>query len=142
VGYLRETKEGLACRVPLSEPSGLVVLFSAGEQAQYDLSSGCGEQLLDCHGKTPAGGYVVCADALLFVTDEAARLAFERRRIKAAPRPASEDKKAAKPVGETAKAQRDERVVMEVDTPWPDRRWPPPPCWDTAVYSLGAWQEA
>ena len=158
-GYLRETKEGVACRAPLSKPSRAVLLFSGGEQAQFDLCAGGDEQMLFCDGKNMSGGYVVSTGTLLFATDDAARRAFETDLIKekaCSERISSEKNSAETDMGglhmrvheekkrhepETDGLKTDEGEAKEEEKAWPDRRWPPPPCWDTAVYRQGSWRE-
>lgn len=144
-GYLVQGMRDICCRAGhLTQPSEMVLLFDDGTQQTHAIESG-EEAYWPGGGGLLCGGFL-CADGrLLLATGEAARAAFERlsgqkraQQTRARRETAGEGKAAPPPREEPAQrppdSVRQERV-------WPQRRWPPPPCWPQAEYAQGRWQE-
>ena len=138
-GYLMQGMREICCRAG-APAQYAVLLFEDGTAEERTLCDGREARWPD-DGRMLRGGFV-CADGrLLLATGEEARCAFERMIIqKHAPReektPSTE--KALEPASE--QTQRPDAPAGERRV-WPDRRWPPPPCWPQAEYAQGRWQE-
>lgn len=140
-GYLMQGMREICCRAgALTQQAQAVLLFEDGTAEERTLSGGREARWPD-DGRMLRGGFV-CADGrLLLATGEEARGAFERMIMqKHAPRekkpPTTE--KASEPAWE--QTQRPDTPAGETRV-WPERRWPPPPCWPQAQYAQGRWQE-
>lgn len=139
-GYVRFTQERVMIRAPLDEAARMRIVFADGSCREYELSCGSDEQRFLCERKDAVGCCVFRQKELLLVSDDAMRRMFERQAC--TPRAGEPDQK--------AQAQRDERTDSRMKTRETDvkkahvfaqRRWPPPPCWETARYTAGIWQE-
>ena len=78
---------------------------------------------------------------LLLACGEEARGAFERMIIQkhaAREKTQPRTKNVPEPVREQAQ---EPDAPAEAARAWPERRWPPPPCWPQAEYAQGCWQE-
>ncbi|MGN0777225.1 MAG: hypothetical protein ACI4MM_11175 [Candidatus Ventricola sp.] len=140
-GYLVQGLRDICCRAgDLARRVQVVLLFEGGAQEEHEADGGQ-EARWPVEDRLLCGGYV-CADGkLLFATGDEARRTFER----AVRRPAARVEKAtgsrAEPVREPAKETQKEAASTAQARVWPQRRWPPPPCWPQAEYVQGRWQE-
>lgn len=147
-GYLLQQSGKICCRASLGAlQARLVMLFEDGTQMQHEMQSDGTETSWPCDARKLCGGYACAENRLLLFSDEEARRAFERARIrqKAVRTAAEEDgyepkeeqssKEPAPAPQETAAGE------ATIEERLPQRRWPPPPCWPTARYVHGSWQE-
>lgn len=143
-GYLMQSMREICCRAD-SPAQQAVLLFEDGTAETHALCGGqearwpCGDRLL-------RGGFVCAEDRLLLATGEETRGAFVR--WLASKRALPEKKRPAE--GSTPELalkstplQENKQPIGTVQKPreWPQRRWPPPPCWPAARYVQGCWQE-
>lgn len=130
-GYLMQGMREICCRADAPAQQA-VLLFEDGTTAEFELSGGQEARWM-CKGRLLCGGFV-CADGhLLLATGDEARSAFLRWLT---PASASREEREEPP----APAAEQTGAIREART-WPQRRWPPPPCWPTSQYMQGRWQE-
>ena len=142
-GYLVQGMREICCRAgALAQQAKAVLLFEDGTAEEHALR-GNQEARWPGDGRTLRGG-LVCADGvLLLAAGEEARAEFERMRMQK--RAAQEENLRAERPPEPARERT--KQMPGPDTPaqdprvWPQRRWPPPPCWPQAEYIQGRWQE-
>ena len=138
-GYLMQGMREICCRAG-APAQHAVLLFEDGTAEERTLCGGREARWPD-DGRMLRGGFV-CADGrLLLATGEEARGAFERMIIqKHAAREKTQPR--TENVPEPVREQTQEPdVPAEAARAWPERRWPPPPCWPQAEYAQGCWQE-
>ena len=138
-GYLTQGMREICCRAD-AQAQQAVLLFEDGTAEERPLCGGQEARWPD-DGRMLRGGFV-CADGrLLLASGEEARGAFERMIIqKHAAREKTQPR--TKNVPEPVREQTQEPdVPAEAARAWPERRWPPPPCWPQAEYAQGCWQE-
>lgn len=144
MGYVQQVQGQIRCRVNSSASltEGTLWLFQKGGQ--------CCEASVLCDGierewPVPQGEWVAAClcekERRLADTGDEAVVLYRKeteRRKKA-------QRKSAKPSGEppqpipTAEECSDPAEASAFD--WPQRRWPPPPCWEKAKYKGGEWVE-
>ncbi len=141
-GYLVQGIQEICCRAGgAARRLQAVLLFDGGVQEEHEADGGQ-EMRWPCEGRLLCGGYV-CADGrLLLSTGEEARRAFMRQALQK--RTAQEKRQTgmenpAEPARELE--ERGEPGHAQQTREWPQRRWPPPPCWPQASYIQGRWQE-
>lgn len=138
-GYLTQGMREICCRAD-AQAQQAVLLFEDGTAEERPLCGGQEARWPD-DGRMLRGGFV-CADGrLLLASGDEARGAFERMIIqKHAAREKTQPR--TKNVPEPVREQTQEPdVPAEAARAWPERRWPPPPCWPQAEYAQGCWQE-
>ena len=138
-GYLTQGMREICCRAD-AQAQQAVLLFEDGTAEERPLCGGQ-EARWPYDGRMLRGGFV-CADGrLLLASGEEARGAFERMIIqKHAAREKTQPR--TENVPEPVREQTQEPdVPAEAARAWPERRWPPPPCWPQAEYAQGCWQE-
>lgn len=138
-GYLMQGMREICCRAG-APAQRAVLLFDDGTAEERTLCGGQ-EARWPEDGRMLRGGFV-CADGrLLLATGEEARCAFERMILQKhaawEEKPPSTEN-ASEPARE--QTQRPDAPAGETRV-WPERRWPPPPCWPQAEYAQGRWQE-
>ena len=140
-GYLMQSMREICCRAnALTQQAQAVLLFEDGTSEEHALCGGQ-EERWPGDGRMLRGG-MICADGrMLLATGEEARGAFERMIIqKHAAREKTQPR--TENVPEPVREQTQEPdVPAEAARAWPERRWPPPPCWPQAEYAQGCWQE-
>ena len=137
-GYVVLSGENVLCRVQLSVPSELAVVFSDGTSREYALSADKMEQRFPCKEKNMCGCYVFQNKELLLISDERMRSAFERHSAcTEAPCKTAPDCEPVNSPSIDALPEENEKSKRA----FAQRRWPPPPCWETACYRNGCWQE-
>ena len=141
-GYLMQGMREICCRAgALTQQAEAVLLFEDGTAQAHAL---CGGQ--EAHwpeeGRALCGGFV-CADGrLLLATGEEARGAFERMLMqKHAAQQEKRPRTESPPERERTQRAKKPAGPAEETRGWPQRRWPPPPCWPQAEYAQGRWQE-
>lgn len=170
-GYLVQGMGRLCCRadMPAAKEVRLCLLYADGSIAQYALDAGGREQMLADSGRAIAGAAILARDAPplgsdertlhLILQREAERQRAERKEKEREERETKDtENKVRKPKetenkeAEAAEAERKgtesgkmEEGEAEKETlptsSFPQRRWPPPPCWPQARYAHGRWQE-
>ena len=138
-GYLTQCMREICCRAD-AQAQQAVLLFEDGTAEERPLCGGQEARWPD-DGRMLRGGFV-CADGrLLLASGDEARGAFERMIIqKHAAREKTQPR--TENVPEPVREQTQEPdVPAEAARAWPERRWPPPPCWPQAEYAQGCWQE-
>ena len=138
-GYLTQGMREICCRAD-AQAQQAVLLFEDGTAEERPLCGGQEARWPD-DGRMLRGGFV-CADGrLLLASGDEARGAFERMIIqKHAAREKTQPR--TENVPEPVREQTQEPdVPAEAARAWPERRWPPPPCWPQAEYIQGRWQE-
>ncbi|MDY3833022.1 MAG: hypothetical protein SOZ79_11150 [Candidatus Ventricola sp.] len=138
-GYLTQGMREICCRAD-AQAQQAVLLFEDGTAEERPLCGGQEARWPD-DGRMLRGGFV-CADGrLLLASGDEARGAFERMIIqKHAAREKTQPR--TENVPEPVREQTQEPdVPAEAARAWPERRWPPPPCWPQAEYAQGCWQE-
>lgn len=149
-GYVRADCDSVICRAKLDAPAQLAVLLLNGEIRQYAID-GPQEQQFSCDGAQLSGCFVHREETLLLVSDETMQEEFTRHRLrlhkKAETKPALRSGE-QKENGQTEKQEekkedRKTELTLKDDREnvFPQRRWPPLPCWETACYRDGCWQE-
>ena len=143
-GYLMQGLREICCRASgLTRQAQAVLLFEDGTAEAHALGDDREARWPD-GGRLLRGGFVCSDGRLLLATGEEARGAFERLSMQK--RAAKQEKRIK---AENAEEPAQERT-QETEAPpapaqethaWPQRRWPPPPCWPQAVYAQGRWQE-
>jgi len=139
-GYVRADEANAYFRIQLGFPVQTVMIFSDGSQKESALNGGMTEQAIACDGKKLRGCYVLKEEKLLLISDETMRKAYERRALS----PESGNQKL-----NIDTAERQETILKDTldektekqRRAFPQSRWPQPPCWDTALYAQGRWQE-
>ncbi|MBQ8620441.1 MAG: hypothetical protein IJ418_23440 [Clostridia bacterium] len=139
-GYMRAAGDCIICRVQLETPAELALVFADGSWRTYALSGGHEEQRFSDGKGEIIGCCVFAADELLLVSDESMRCVFSERIARKRTAHADEIRKRQTP------AQQDERKTEQerkgnAQHVFAQRRWPPPPCWESAQYKNGSWQE-
>ena len=143
-GYLREAETGVFCRAALDEPAKLLIAFDDGTQETCALDSGRNEQMLSIRGRCFRSGCVFRDSELILMTDDAARRMYYAWQARIC-QEKKEDVivKTQQPDEKTDACQLPAESQENAIQPnvFPIRRWPPPPCWDTALYVCGRWEE-
>lgn len=139
-GYVRGCEDGWMCRTQVDTPAQLGVVFEDGSQRVYALEGGRQEQRIDCQGCGMHGCYVFREEELLLISQERMRGMFEMHVLMRRKQTADEKKKEQKSEHkEIESVQKQSKGGLK--RPFAQRRWPPPPCWDTARYEQGSWRE-
>jgi len=139
-GYVVLSGESVLCRAQLNAPATLNIVFSDGTHGEYDLDAHGKEQRFSCEEKNMRGCYVFQKEELCLISDEAMRRAFEeqiRRSCAVDLRKRMPEREMEDLLLPEAQAQGN----LESERTLPQRRWPPPPCWDGICYRNGCWQE-
>ena len=138
-GYLTQGMREICCRAD-AQAQQAVLLFEDGTAEERPLCGGQEARWPD-DGRMLRGGFVCADGSLLLASGDEARGAFERMIIqKHAAREKTQPR--TKNVPEPVREQTQEPdVPAEASRAWPERRWPPPPCWPQAEYAQGCWQE-
>lgn len=141
-GYLMQGIREICCRASgAARQLQVVLLFEGGAQEEHEADSGQ-EMRWPCEGRLLSGGYV-CADGrLLLSTGEKARCVFMQQALRkrtAQEKRQTEVENTAEPAQE--QEEHGEPGHAQQAREWPQRRWPPPPCWPQATYMQGRWQE-
>lgn len=143
MGYVRTVDGGVVCRAQLDASAELAILFSDGTQNTFALD-GMREQQFSCEGKQLRGCYVFRGDVLLFASDETMHREFDRhvRFVQKKEEACAGQMDDLQKQEECPEDRQEEKLEREKkDSSLPQRRWPPPPCWETACYGDGCWQE-
>lgn len=139
-GYLMQGMREICCRASaLTRQAQAVLLFEGGMAEEHTLCGGQ-EARWPGDGRLLLGGFV-CADGrLLLATGEEARGTFERMFMQ---KRAEREEKRVRTESAQERTQATEKPLgpAQETRVWPQRRWPPPPCWPQAVYAKGRWQE-
>lgn len=138
--------EEICCRI--SDPkrnAKVVLLFEDGTDEEHLLDTG-EEARWESKGRLLLGGYTCAGGRLWLATGDEARGACQRasvmrmtQRKKTEDRQEKREKTEHREDGREEDAQREGGKIEE--RKWPQRRWPPPPCWTNARYIHGCWQE-
>ena len=143
-GYLREAETGVFCRAALDEPAKLLIAFDDGTQETCALDSGRNEQMLAIRGRCFRSGCVFRDSEPILMTNDAARQMLQvwLARVCREKKADVEDKNLqADEKVENCKMPAESKENSIQPNVFPARRWPPPPCWDTALYIRGRWEE-
>lgn len=144
LGYVQQVQGQIRCRVNSSASltQGTLLLFQKGGQ--------CCEVSVLCDGTerewpVPQGDWVAAClcekerrladtgdEAVLFYRKETER----RKKAQRKPEKPSEEAPQPFPVAGACSEQVESSAID-----WPQRRWPPPPCWAKAMYKGGRWTE-
>lgn len=143
-GYLMQGQGELRLRAQGIPEGGAILMLMEkdGREREQRLLATGEEQRWTDPGKRLFGAYAMQGEKLLFCTGEEAKAAFLRRMA------AAQRKK--RPAQQTAQAEKARETAQENEPPtgqaasaqtaWPQRRWPPPPCWPEARYEGGRWR--
>ena len=139
-GYLMQGMREICCRADTPAQQA-VLLFEDGTSEERALCGGQ-EAYWPGDGRMLRGGFI-CADGrMLLSTGEEARSAFERMTLqKYAAWEEVRPRKEESPELERRQQTQNPDVPAGETRVWPERRWPPPPCWPQAEYAKGCWQE-
>ena len=140
-GYVRADHAGIYCRIWLNAPSSLAVVLTDGTQAEYALDAGTGEQFMSGDGELINGCYVFREESLILISDESMCMAFERHVRRKERKGHMERNTGDSQTKPSETLSRNMIAVCKETRSFPQRRWPPPPCWDEARYCQGSWQE-
>ena len=141
-GYLVPGMREICCRAGDSQRRlQVVLLFEGGAQEDHEADGGL-DMRWPCEGRLLCGGYVCEDGRLQQSTGEKARRAFMEKTLH---KHAAQKNEQTRMEDSAATAREQEkhgepgaaRQIRE----WPQRRWPPPPCWPQASYGQGRWQE-
>ena len=137
-GYLQLHQDEVRCR--LTDASIEAKLIVYGRQSQYlHMEAGGREQRFPAAGADIRGAVVVKGEQLCFATDEASKLQFERTQQETNRQSNQKNKISGR---ESKRYEQTSSSVPACDMKrWPQRRWPPPVCWSSAVYDQGRWKE-
>lgn len=139
-GYLVQDMREICCRANgLTQQAKAVLIFSDGTQEEHALEDDS-EARWPLGGRVLCGGFVCAQDRLLLATGEQARGAFARLILRKAER-ANKRAESERMQEEHAPQREEEAEKPQYQHIWPQRRWPPPPCWPQAVYTQGCWRE-
>ena len=146
-GYVIATGRGAICRAQVDGPWQLMLLFAGGARKTYEMA-GNAEQELPRETGEICGACVIGGDTVLLASDERARMEAAFLQMTCSQRKEkTQQTETAAPAKETERsdtlqdAQSKPDVRPEGEMQLPMRRWPPPPCWESAVYIRGCWQE-
>ena len=150
-GYVRTDRDSVICRAKVDAPAQLSILFSDGEIRRYTID-GRQEQRFSCDAAQMRGCFVHRDEKLLLVSDETMHREFARQTLQM--------QKKAQPVlqpgkpegnGQTERMKekqkgKQEEELEEGKSVLPlkgdrEMEFPQPPCWETACYGDGRWQE-
>lgn len=138
-GYLVQGIREICCRADsAARQMQAVLLFEGGGQEEHDADGGR-EMRWPCEGQLLCGGYVLADSRLLLSTGEEARCAFMQQELRK--RTAQEKRQTRTENTAEMTREQDESGHAQQIREWPQRRWPPPPCWPQASYAQGRWQE-
>ncbi|MBR5302605.1 MAG: hypothetical protein IKU38_07200 [Clostridia bacterium] len=140
-GYLLVFEKEMICRVPLKEAAQMALLFSDGSKEVCALSATSQEQRMAYPAKAMRGCCIFRDRQLLYISDDEMRRIFAEL-IQPVYRHADEKRAGEAPFLSEQKNTPAEETVRNTKTDFPQRRWPPPPCWQAARYVHGRWQEA
>ena len=161
VGYLMQGMHAVRCRVRAMETEEIIVFLQDGSHESRRIEHP-GEELEWREEKSTVVGAVTLENGRISaVTGEDARWKWSQmeqmkrareanaeeqtRAISAEQEKArrKEEAKSCEKAEEKAEEKTEEKAAAgEKNTClWPQRRWPPPPCWRTAVYCHGVWEE-
>ena len=133
-GYIMQLGGQIRCRVSLSQQAQAVLLYADGTTDAHSLNAGREESVFPDMEKTLVGAYVFSGSELLLYTDEMAKNTFLQ--AVQSKRQQHEQKAQPKPIVQTVPP---EKTTWPKPEALPQRRWPPPACWD-AEYVQGAWR--
>ncbi len=145
MGYLMQGQGELRLRAQgIPEDGALMVLIEKdGREREQRLSATGGEQRWPDPGKQLLGAYAMQEEKLLFCTGQEAKAACLSR--------IASNRQKKRPAQRTAQASNAPVAAQEKESsagreafgriPWPERRWPPPPCWPEARYEGGRWRQ-
>jgi len=151
-GYLTQGLDAICCRVRDVESDAVAVLmYKDGRISRKELLPHGAESRWDSTEGDLAGAVIVSGDGITADTGGQARKLYEeiRRREHTESRRSREGKRTERSAEE--EASRIEHAAQEGGTDresgrrleeyaFPQPRWPPPPCWNGAVYRAGRWQ--
>ena len=143
-GYVMALRDEIVCRVQADQPMEAVLLFDDGSKETIQLAGGI-EQRVRYPGKAMTGCCVLCEERIMLASDEKARamcclmLSSQKNRQQKAAAVQNDNALNKTEVSEDIKSD-DEEVRKEEHT-FAQLRWPPPPCWESACYRMGQWQE-
>lgn len=148
-GYLFQGIRSLRCRVSQDGMGVELILFYAdGKHQTREIAAADGEVEWEEAGGMLDGAVMVKGGVILAASDAPARERFKRLQLdvwtkaKEEHAPMKRTEKAysfKEPAEEEEKKQ--EKQEQEGDAHFPERRWPPPPCWQSAVYDQGIWTQ-
>jgi len=141
-GYAMAAGNEIECRVKLDAPAEIMLIFSDGTCAVHEVCGGA-EQRFESGGKKMIGCCVFRAETVLLCSDEMARCTVQGR---LSWRRDDKRKKTEYRKESGQNTQTGEQICAAVplakSNSLPEQRWPPSPCWDTACYKEGRWQES
>lgn len=157
VGYLTQGMHAVRCRVSTMETEEIIVFLRDGSHESRRIEYP-GEELEWREEKSAVVGAVTLENGRMSaVTGEDARWKWSQMEYMKRAREANAEERTRPISAEQEKARRKEEAKScekaeekteekaaagEKNTClWPQRRWPPPPCWRTAVYCHGVWEE-
>ena len=143
-GYLRETNEGVFCRVAVDQPAQAKLIFADGTATDCMVEQRKSEQLIISSTKPLCGTCIFRDDELLLTTDDHVKKMFFEQRAERKKRSEAEMKRVSTTEKEAVfrqAKQENNDVDACAQRCFPDRRWPPPPCLDMACYECGRWCE-
>lgn len=139
-GYLQLHRGTVRCRLMDAGIEAELMLFGPQNRSLH-IEPGGREQCFSYAGEQISGAVVADGEWLCLSTDEASVYEFER----------TQQQKRRRTGKQTGLAeQRTEQLEAEHpahdahdchEKPWPQRRWPRPVCWPSAVYDHGQWKE-
>lgn len=148
VGFLQQNQGMIRCKAEAEAGTVLTLIDETGGLRTHTLNGDGVEQAWTDEGGTLVGAYALSEERLLFDSGakahQAALTALTRREKQknAVSKPDSD--REPRRVGSTApppSALRQEKYADGAAREWPQRRWPPPPCWQQAQYQQGKWME-
>lgn len=137
VGYVRRGLSGVQCR--LSEANAQVILLYEGATTVEQEMEQAGKEYVWLDEKRELiGAVALCMGRIIADTGEAARRTYLSR-VKRQEKNMESD--AAKPreerMPEDKENEKSDERFLNIDG-W-ERRWPPSPCMDKAIYRQGKW---
>ena len=142
-GYVIASGTQITWRAQTDAPAQMINYFADGTQYLCNLIGGK-EQSIDNNAEM-TGCCVVCREQVILSSDEKTRSAFLRQSTQKAhgeEQKSEKKEREEKPVSPHLCSQENtQKKAAEKTTALPQRRWPPPPCWEDACYLNGCWQE-
>lgn len=152
-GYLTEGLGVMRLRV-CGAKAGMqaIILYADQTIRRVDAAPDGQEKEWTHDGKEPAGAAIISAEGEIVADSGArARAAYDayrrkdggakmnlRREETAQPPDSAAEKKAVPDLRTTGRPAQSAVMPPETES-LPERRWPPPPCWESAVYQQGRW---
>ena len=141
-GYVIASGQEVLCRAEIDGAWQLMLLFADGTRQSHKLTGRAEKRLPSGTGELCGGG-AICEGCVLLASDEAARItcALHMNRQKT-PLPRAAEASALE-VSESSKQDNQTQILDRpgVNGVFAQRRWPPPPGWESARYLHGRWQE-